>query len=104
MTLSRRVEMRTILEETRRSSRGSSEARGQRRVLSGAQLALRLNSARFGLSSFFLDNWLAALLETEPGTVFSALHKRVGGSESDLRHSLEELAGSVVSVKRENTT
>lgn len=72
-------------------------------VLSGAQLALRLNSARFGLSSFFLDNWLASLLNTEPGTVFSTLHMVVGGSESDLRRSLEELAGSVVSVKKRNT-
>src|SRR5262249_36596469 len=72
-------------------------------VLSGAQLALRLNSARFGLSSFFLDNWLASLLGTEPGTVFLTLHGIVGGGESDLRHSLETLAGSAVSVKKRNT-
>src|SRR5262245_53842256 len=40
-------------------------------VLSGAELAFRLNTPRYALSSFFLDNWVAALLQADPGHVFS---------------------------------
>jgi len=71
-------------------------------ALSGAQLASRLNTPRYALSSFFLDNWVASLLAVEPGHVFGALRDAVGVPEAELRADLERIAGSVVPVRTRN--
>lgn len=75
---------------------------GPRGVLSGAALAERLNEARWGLSSFFLDNWVAWLLDVQPGSVFMALGKELRLEKRELRTKLEHLAGSMVPVKSRN--
>jgi hypothetical protein len=72
---------------------------GPKGVLSGAELAARLSETRFGLSSFFLDNWVAALLQAEPGQVFEALVAATGADRAALRNRLEEIAGRSVRTK-----
>lgn len=76
---------------------------GPEGILSGAQLALRLNSPRFAVSSFFLDNWVASLLDVEPGLVFSTLVKVTQTAEADLQAQLESIAGTVVPIRRRNS-
>jgi hypothetical protein len=72
-------------------------------VLSGAELASRLNTPRYALSSFFLDNWVASLLDVDPGLVLPALRDAVGMAEAELRSNLERIAGSVVPVRTKNS-
>jgi hypothetical protein len=69
-------------------------------MLSGAELAKRLNLPRYSLSSFFLDNWLASVLDAPPGSVFLALRDALQTSEAELRANLERLAGSVVPIRK----
>ena len=71
-------------------------------ALSGAQLALRLNAPRYSLSSFFLDNWVASLLNVGPGRVAPALRDVLDVTESHLQAELERIAGSVVPVRSRN--
>ncbi|MCA1733957.1 MAG: hypothetical protein LC732_10195, partial [Acidobacteria bacterium] len=72
---------------------------GPKGVLSGAELAARLSENRFALSSFFLDNWVAALLGAEPGHVVEALEKATGSAPSELQAKLEQIAGRTLRSK-----
>jgi hypothetical protein len=76
---------------------------GPPKVLSGAAFASRLNTPRYALSSYFLDNWVAGLLEVEPGQVLAALRQSLGMADVQLRNELEHIAGSVVPVRARNT-
>ena len=75
---------------------------GPATALSGAELAYRLNTPRYSLSSFFLDNWVSSLLDVEPGRVFSTLREVIGARHDDLRADLERIAGSVVPMRSRN--
>lgn len=72
-------------------------------VLSGAELAFRFNTPRYAISSFFLDNWVASLLDVDPGHVLSTLATATGRPEISLREELERIAGSIVPIRRRNT-
>jgi hypothetical protein len=68
-------------------------------TLSGAELSYRLNTPRYALASFFLDNWVATLLDVPPEGVLDALRKALGTTESELRTDLEQAAGRVTPLR-----
>jgi hypothetical protein len=69
-------------------------------VLSGAELSKRFLRPQFGLSSFFEENYAAALLGARPGSVLAALCAHLQQPDEVVRRELETRAGRLLRTEQ----